>query len=385
MTSDLRPFAILSFAYFVTLGMFAPYASLWFQSLGFSTLAIGVIAALQSASRVVAPYGWGWLGDHTGRRVELIRTACLAATLFSALLLGTTSVVWVASVVTLLYLANSAVVPLYEACVGRLLQTPQGMDAQRYGRMRVWGSVGFIVSVAIFGLWFDVLGISTFAAMALVVHLFLVAAAWRLPASPAPTQKGAVAASVWHTLQRAEVRWFFLSVFLTVLAHTVMSAFFSLYLHALGYSATVIGVMWAAAVWAEIVFFWFQGRWLSRLTPHQWLLVVAGVTAVRFAATGGWGSWWWVLLMAQLAHAITFAAHHATCIHLISRYFPDQQRGRGQALYSMLGYGIPGILGGLGGGWLVTYAGFTSVFWVGAICGLLAWAAAWRAAHQAQA
>jgi PPP family 3-phenylpropionic acid transporter len=79
--SGLRRFGALSFAYFASIGLFNPYAPLWFQSLGLSTLVIGGIAALQSWTRIVAPYAWSWAGDHGGRRTELIRLAALGSLL----------------------------------------------------------------------------------------------------------------------------------------------------------------------------------------------------------------------------------------------------------------------------------------------------------------
>jgi PPP family 3-phenylpropionic acid transporter len=83
-----------------------------------------------------------------------------------------------------------------------------------------------------------------------------------------------------------------------------------------------------------------------------------------------------VLVLAQLLHAVTFAAHHAACIALVQRLFPGRLRGRGQALYTTLGYGISGVMGGLGGGWLIERLGFAAVFWAAALCALLAWACA---------
>ena len=69
----LRAFAGLWLAYFATIGLFNPYAPLWFQALGMSTLAIGAIASLQSWTRLLAPYAWSWAADHSGARVALIR------------------------------------------------------------------------------------------------------------------------------------------------------------------------------------------------------------------------------------------------------------------------------------------------------------------------
>jgi MFS transporter, PPP family, 3-phenylpropionic acid transporter len=84
--APFRRFAALWFCYFAAIGAFNPYAPLWFKELGFSALAIGGIASLQAWSRVLAPYGWGWLGDHRGSRVKLIRAAALASVVFSVVL-----------------------------------------------------------------------------------------------------------------------------------------------------------------------------------------------------------------------------------------------------------------------------------------------------------
>ena len=89
-----------------------------------------------------------------------------------------------------------------------------------------------------------------------------------------------------------------------------------------------------------------------------------------------------VLVAAQLLHAVTFAAQHAACIMLVNRYFPGPLRGRGQALYSVLGYGISGVIGGFGGGWLSERYGFAAVFWAGAGAAAVGWACARLAAQE---
>lgn len=374
----LAQFATLSFAYFAALGLFSPYASLWFSALGFSTIAIGVISALQSCSRLVAPYAWSWAGDHSGRRVELIRIATVGCLLSALGLLGVKSAVAVALMTGLLYLSNSGVVPLYETVLAHLLQTKDGLDRARYGRVRMWGSVGFIVSVGLFGAWFQWGGIQTFPWTVAAVNGFLLWTAFRL----SPTRASAThdePPPVLGRLLRPEVQWFFASIFFTVLAHSVMGGFFSLYLESLGYGPAAIGALWALAVAAEILFFATQGRWLRRGSPHDWLVFVAVLTLIRFAVTAGLGTWTLMLVLAQLTHSVTFAGHHASCIALISRYFPDRARGRGQALYAMLGYGVPGVLGGLGGGWIISHLGFEAAFWASAASGALALVAAWKA------
>lgn len=381
----LHRFGALSAAYFAAIGLFNPYAPLWFQSLGFSTLLIGSIASLQSWTRIVAPYAWSWLGDHRGRRVQLIRIAAMGAMLSALGLMGVQAAVPVAAVTALMFLANSGVVPLSEATLAQLLSTGEGaIDAARYGRVRVWGSIGFIVAVTAFGALLQGVGIGIFPVFVAAMNTLLLAVALRLPVPPETVWHEAAAPRALPLLRRPEVAWFFASVFFTVLAHTSVYAFLSLYLVSLGYRKSAVGALWAVSIAVEIVFFWTQGRWFARLRPQRWLEVVAAVTALRFAATAAGGAWAPVLVVAQATHAVTFAAHHSACIALVHRHFPGRLRGRGQALYTTLGYGLSGVLGGVGGGWLISRLGYASVFWAAAACALVAWGCARMAAREPQ-
>jgi PPP family 3-phenylpropionic acid transporter len=71
----------------------------------------------------------------------------------------------------------------------------------------------------------------------------------------------------------------------------------------------------------------------------------------------------WLLLVAQCLHAITFAVHHTACTAWLTRHFPERLRGRGQALYSTIGYGLTGVIGAVGGSTLSGYLGLQAVFW----------------------
>ena len=260
--------------------------------------------------------------------------------------------------------------------LAQALHTKDGIDPKRYGRVRVWGSVGFIASVTAFGALLEWAGIGIFPAFVAVMNASLLLTAWRLPATHADAVHEEGAPPVLGRLRRPEVAWFFASIFFTVLAHTSLYAFFSLYLVELGYGKTAVGALWAVSVAVEIVFFWTQGRWFPMLTPHRWLEVAAGVTALRFVATASGGTLVPVLVLAQMTHALTFAAHHAACITLVHRLFPGRLRGRGQALYTMLGYGFSGVLGGVGGGWVISHFGFAAVFWAAAFSAMVAVACA---------
>jgi PPP family 3-phenylpropionic acid transporter len=181
-------------------------------------------------------------------------------------------------------------------------------------------------------------------------------------------------------LQQKAVRWFFIALFFHVLSHMGIYVFFSLYCDALGYSKTTIGLLWAWSVLVEIVWFFTQARWLPLLSLTAWLVVCGAVAMLRFGLTAGFGATLVLLFLAQTLHAITFATHHTVCIALLSHHFPGRLRGRGQALYTVIGYGFPGVLGGVAGGFLSTHYGLGSVYWaclgvsaVATVCALKVW------------
>jgi PPP family 3-phenylpropionic acid transporter len=390
LAGSLAPFGALSFAYFTTIGLFNPYAPLWFQSLGFSTLAIGAIASLQSWTRVFAPYAWSWTGDHWAhgtRRHVLLRVASAAVLLSAFGLLLAREYAAVSVVVLLIFLANGGIVPLAEAALSQRLATAQGLDVGRYGRVRVWGSVGFIVSVVVCGAVLQGLGIDALPWLAVLLCGVLAAAAWAVPAPPgaATVAPAAAGVGVWEVLRRPAVAWFFGGTFLTVLAHSALYVFLSLYLVELGYGKTAVGALWAVSVAAEIVFFWTQAHWFSRWNAASWLVIAAAATALRFGAMAVLGGSTVVLVLAQLLHAATFAAHHAACIAMVDRHFPGRLRGRGQALYATLGYGASGVIGGVAGGAISERWGFPAVFGAAAAVALAACACYGRSRRLAAA
>jgi MFS transporter, PPP family, 3-phenylpropionic acid transporter len=376
-TISLRPFARVWFCYFAAMGAFTLYAPLWFRDLGLSALAIGSIASLQSWTRVFAPYSWAWLADRSNDRTRLMKAAGVLCVVFALALAlsGRWGVAAVTACVVLLFIANGAVIPMMEASLAHHLNLAAGGGAGgRYGRARVWGSVGFIAAALLFGTLLHTLGIRTWPWLVLLLWGLLALSLWHLPLGDDPPQAehDAVPAGTWAVLRRPEVAWCFAGIFLTVLAHVSLYAFFALFAASYGMSESTIGLLWSVGVLVEIGFFWTQGHWFERLSMHNWLLLAAGVSTLRFAAMAAFGHWMVVLVLTQMTHAITFAAQHAACITLVARYFPGRLRGRGQAMYTTLGYGLSGVVGGVAGGALIERWGYPAVFWASSAAALLA-------------
>lgn len=377
----LLPFAALSASYFAHIGFFNPYLPLWLKDLGFSLLTISLLTSVQAATRMFAPYAWGWLSDHTGERVRLLRWSATVALLVSALLWLPLSPLWLGVVLFVMFTHTSAMMPMAEAAMAHLVSRGGQFDARLYGRVRLWGSIGFLVTVFLAGSWFELFGMGHFPLVTVLSLSLVLVCVWQLPdlrEEPHTHSAATQAVSMGTVLRQVQVRWFLVSVFFHVLSHIGVYVFLSLYLDSLGYSKTMIGVLWAVSVLAEIVWFYFQARWLPALSLVRWLLVCSALMVLRTGMTATLGAWLPVLVLAQLIHAVTFAAHHTVCIALISQYFPGRLRGRGQALYTVVAYGFPGVIGALAGGVISESFGLSSVYGASVLVSLLAVGAAWQ-------
>jgi PPP family 3-phenylpropionic acid transporter len=383
---QLVPFAALSASYFAHIGFFNPYLPLWLKELGLSILAISVLVSVQAATRLFAPYGWGWLSDRTGERIWLLRYSACAALVASTGLWFDGGVNWLFGVLLFMFMHTSAMMPMSEAAMAHLVTQDGVFNARRYGRVRLWGSLGFLVTVVVAGAFFERDGMRNFPAWTVATMLAVTLSVFLLPNLKEAIPEHAQEASVMPVLRQREVQWFFVSVFFHVLSHIGIYVFFSLYLDSLGYSKTTIGLLWALSVVVEIGWFFTQSRWLPRMSLPAWLVLCSAAMVLRMGITASSAEVLGLLLLAQVLHALTFATHHTVCIAMLSQHFSGRLRGRGQALYTVIGYGFPGVIGGLAGGMLSTHLGLASVYWVSMITSALAVAfalGAWRH-HRAQ-
>ncbi len=382
----LFPFAAFSAAYFAHIGFFNPYLPLWLKGLGMDIFAISLLTSVQAATRLFAPYVWGAVSDHTGERVKLLRVGASVALLTSFGLFFDFGRWWLAAVLLVMFTHTSSMMSLSEAAMAHLVASGGAFDARRYGRVRLWGSTGFLVMVFLAGAWFEHFGMASFPAWTVLTLGAVMLSVWCLPDLKEEAHPQALRLAVWPVLRQRSVQWLFASIFFHVLSHMGIYVFFSLYLDSLGYSKTLIGLLWAASVLAEIGWFFSQSRWLGHLSLTGWLLLCGATTVLRMGLTASSAAVLPLLVLAQLLHAITFAAHHSVCTALLSHHFPGRLRGRGQALYTVIGYGFPGVLGGLAGGALSARYGLGSVFMATLATSLIATGCAfkvWRLKHPA--
>jgi PPP family 3-phenylpropionic acid transporter len=346
--------------FFATLGALLPYWSVYLRDLGYSPGEIGSLMAIIAGTKIIAPNLWGWVADRRGERMPVVRFgAGLAFFLFLGVFLGQ-GFWWLAVTMALFSFFWNAALPQFEANTLNWL----GNERARYSRVRLWGSVGFIVTSAALGPVLDSVGVGALPWFIAALYFALWMASLAAPAAPdsgAREDPGPIA----RVLRRPHVWSLLLVCFLMQASHGPYYTFFSIHLQDHGYGGFAIGALWALGVIAEIGVFLLMHRLLPRFGARPLLLASLGLTSLRWVMIAEFVDSPGPLLAAQVLHAASFGLYHAVAISLIDRFFTGNHQGRGQAFYSSLSFGAGQAVGSLGAGLLWGAVGGALTFWAG--------------------
>ncbi len=361
-----RRLARFYFTYYFFVGAFVPYWGLYLKSEQFSPADIGILMSLFQISRIFAPNFWGWLADHTGKRVQWIKlTSFLGLCGFTAVFWAH-GFYWLFFVMAALSLFTSSTLPLAESLTLAHLATSNG----HYSRIRMWGSLGFIVAAVILGFLIDLTGIKSLLWFLLIVQMTLFILAHSLP-DPKILAHEHDHYSIWQVIKQPNVIALLVGCALMVTAHGVLYNFYSIYLSDHGYSKSMIGLLWAVGVLCEIGIFLLMPKIMVRYSLKTILLTSLALAVLRFGMIGLAVDSISMLILAQTLHAATFGSFHAASVEVISQFFNGRHQAKGQAIYNSVAYGIGGTIGGVAGGYALQYLGGQQTFMLAAIFPLL--------------
>jgi MFS transporter, PPP family, 3-phenylpropionic acid transporter len=350
-------------AIFLIVGVKSPFWPVFLSGRGLGAREIAVLFAAAIWVNVIATPAIGALADRLDRRrAVMIVLAGIAIAGYAGM--WTTGGFWALLVLTLIAATSqAAIMPLGDSITLAAVRDI-GID---YGRVRVWGSVTFIIAAIASGLFLvrpigGKPGTNGVLGLVIAASAVLLVACLALPVSPAERSPASRWAAV-RALASNRRFWHFVAATAAIQAsHQVYYGFGTLYWRSLGFSDAVIGVLWAEGVVAEIVLFWQGRRLLARLGPLGLMMTGAAAGIVRWSLMGllpGLAP----AFALQVLHALTFGATHLGAMNFLSRAVPPGAAASAQALYSGASAGIGSGIVMLGAGALYSaYGGGAYLF-----------------------
>jgi len=235
-----------------------------------------------------------------------------------------------------------------------------GNRRRRYGRLRVWGSISFILTVVIGGRVIEKTSVDIILGCILAGSTILTLTAFGLPET-AGRRKAPLFSSQARFLFSPRTIVFLLCAMSMLVSHGAYYGFFSIHLEYLGYSPLFIGLTWALAAGAEIIVMIKSETIFRRFKLENVLFFSLVAAAVR------WGGLSLAvspaaILLTQLLHAFTYGSFHIASVLYMDQLSPEESKTLGQAVNNSLTYGLGLMIGFFVSGLLYERHGGFSIF-----------------------
>src|SRR3954470_14002476 len=361
------------FFYFAYLGAFSPFFSLYLSSLGIAAAGIGAVMSLPQLVRILAPHLWGWLADRGGHRLRVAKICTVIGTAVYCGLFAASDFDALYAVVLLMTFFLSAALPQVETTTLSHL----GENSAQYGRIRVWGSIGFIGAVLVVGYLLDALPIRILLWIMLAILFATTVFLMQVPEPPQSVHTHEHTPIV-HIIRQPQVIALIVACALMAVAHGPYYTFYSIHLVGYGYSKGAVGWLWSLGVICEIAIFFWMAHLFRAFSLRQVLMASFALTAIRFSIIAACGDNLALLLIAQTLHAASFGSFHASALAYVHQFFRGRNQARGQAIYTSLTFGVGGTIGGIYAGYAWERFGAVYTFAGAALCAFAGMLILWR-------
>lgn len=347
---------IFYFCYFGAGAALMPFLVLYYEQLHLSGDQIAVLAALPPLITLFAASLWGGLADATRQHSRLLVIAMICTISLVLLLSRMTSFGLLVGVIALYAFCGAPIMPLADNATLTLLRDQKHL----YGRLRLWGAVGWGVTAPLVGQLAERFGAGwSFYAYALLMAGGLVVAV-RLPVAEATLGQ-----PFWRGFARllSDRRWFFFlaAIYITGVGSGVVNSYLFLYMERLGATRTLMGLSLSIATVSELIVFALSDRLLARWGVRRLLVVAFGAVIVRLLAYALIQSPWLVLPV-QLLHGLTFSVLWIAGVAYADRIAPQGMGATAQGLFSGVSMGVASATGAFVGGLLYGRIGFATTF-----------------------
>ncbi|XXF75513.1 MFS transporter [Myxococcaceae bacterium GXIMD 01537] len=337
------------FLLFAVVGITLPFLPAYLKSRGLSATEVGTLLAITPLLSLAAPPLWGLLADRTGRPGAVLTVLSVGALAGLAPMLWVEGFAALAACLAVLACFSGSFTPVVDSLALEHIQREGGS----FARLRLFGSLGFVLSSTAFGLFVPRVDGWT---LLVPMGLYFLLAAWsfRLHARAAPGPR-VNPLSALRLLRHPDLRWLLAATSLHWLACAPYHGTFSFHVLALGLSPAVVGLAAGLGVLAEVVVMYLYPRVAEHIAPRHVLCAAFAATAVRWLGLSLVSSGPAMVALALL-HGMSFGAFYVASVAFMARRVPAHLRASGQGLFAAVTFGVGGLVGyvaaGAGYDWL---------------------------------
>ncbi|ENH97105.1 major facilitator superfamily protein [Gracilibacillus halophilus YIM-C55.5] len=340
-------------------GLILPFLPLFLTYRDFSSVEIGMIMGIAPMASIIAQPFFGYISDRYKTIKGLLILLYLAVMAISFSIFFQTSFVVVFLSFILFHFVMSPVAPLLDSMAIKSLGKNRRGD---YGKIRLWGSVGFASTAVLSGPVLDWIGIEkiyiVFWFLILVVIFLTCFLKDQNHSSQPVTLTG-----VKEVFRTKPFMFFLFLCFLVIIPHRMNDTMLVLHLEGLGASTLMIGLAWSLAAFSEVPVFYYLSSQVMKYN-HLFLLgLIALFYSIRWILYATIDSAAWITFL-QISQGITFGLFWLVALQTAVHFVPNHLRSTGQALLASTCFGLGGAVGGTLGGSVLDVFGSSSMYFV---------------------
>ena len=356
---------LLYFFFFAGMGMFFSFINVYYLEIGLSGIQIGLLGTIGPVVGVFSSLLWGMAADRFGRPRLLFLTASIGALSAVMVLSDIRIFLWMIPVVIWMSLFTTPMPAMMDSTTFRLLKD----HPERYGRYRMWGTCGFILTSLAGGFLFERFGVATvFPAYALTIAFFMLTS-FGLPNTPIHLRTSPFDGMGRLVRQPAWLLFAF-SVFILWIASTGSISFVGVLIKSMGGTERLIGINWAVAAMVELPVMFSSAFLLRRIGANRLISIAFIGYFLRILFYGLIQKPEWAVAV-NVFHAFSYVPFLIGSVAYANQIAPVELKATSQGLlFSVMSLG--NVIGALLSGWLYDHLGPAGLFRSLAFVALLA-------------
>lgn len=358
--ADLRKLKMLIFLFHVTNTIIISFLPLYLKFKGLSGTEIGWVLAVGPLASIISQPFWGYLSDKYKTVKWVLIMTIIGMLIFSILFFQMNQLIFILIFGAFFYFFSSPVGALGDS----LAQRQADLLNISFGSIRTWGSIGFALSSLIIGQLLNIYGVDFMRFPYLVFGTILLVIAFKIDDVKSNESDQTININDLKKLfTNRKFTYFLIIMMFITITHRANDSFIGLFITSLGGSESLVGVGWFIALVSEALIFAFAYKWFKKDKALFFIILASLLYTLR-----------WVLfafstdpihvLLGQLLHGLTFGIFYLSSLDYITRIIPNTLKSSGHLIFYSVFFGVSGIIGSIGGGFLIDHFSGNHLYFV---------------------